>query len=109
MACRSNASSISARMALVHGSAPHIAILSELCRGSTPWAGNCADTGDVEPGLTKVTAGRKAADRPPLPLGHAPRPRHARHAQTSSPMVKADTAGEQAVAVGILHQHPRLT
>ena len=70
-ACMSKACSISARMALVQGSAPKMPTFSEVARGSTALAAELVEDRQHVGGRDRDDVGLEVGDQLHLPLGHA--------------------------------------
>ena len=94
--------SISARMPSVHGSAPkmpiRIAVLARIDALALELVGDRQHVG----GRHQHHARAELADQLDLPLAEAARHRHHRAAQPLGAVVRAQPAGEQAVAVGVV-------
>jgi hypothetical protein len=91
--------SISARIALVHGSAPKMPILSE-------HAEFVEDRQHVA-GRHRDDVRREVDDQLDLALGHSARDRNGDAAKLFGAVMHAETPGEETVAVGIVDLHAR--
>src|SRR3954467_14147386 len=103
-ACMSNASSISARIALVQGSAPKMPTLSDDVRGSIFWARNSSRIANVAR-RHRDELGLEIDEQLDLALGHATRDRDGYTAEFLGAVMNAEAAGEKAVAIGIVDLH----
>ena len=104
-ACMSKACSISARMALVQGSAPKMPALSEVLRGIDALTAEFVQHRQHVGGRDGDDVGLEVGDELHLPFRHAARNRDHRHAEPLGAVVQPEPAREQAVAIGVVQLH----
>ena len=82
-------------------------IFSEQSRGSRPWRLELVEDRQHVAGRHHDHVGTEVGDQLHLPLGHAARHRHHGAAQLLRAVMRAEAAGEQAIAIGDVHDHAR--
>ena len=78
---------------------------SDDLRGSRPCLLNSSENRQHVARRHRDDVGLEVVDQLHLPLGHAAGNRHHRAAEPFGAVMRTETAGEQAVAVGVVHQH----
>ena len=74
-------------------------------RGSRPCLLNSSENRQHVARRHRDDVGLEVVDQLHLPLGHAAGDRHHRAAEPFGAVMRAEAAGEQAVAIGVVHQH----
>ena len=104
MASMSKAASISARIALVQGSAPKMPNFSDDWRGSRPVAELIENRQHVARG-DRDDVGLEIGDQLHLPLVMPPEIGTTVQPEPLGAVMRPEAASEQAIAVGVVHDH----
>ena len=99
--------SSSRRISFVHGSAPSTATLRLVERGSMPAVGHRVGDREQVARRAQDRVGLEVADELHLARGLPARHRDDGRAELLDAAVRAEAAGEEAVAVGVVHLHAR--